>query len=272
MKRAILRKLKRNRLINGVRRVLYATTYYNPKYLQILKWGFSSKEDTNYTYELKDGNVRYLAQTIAAVTGEPFARVMGYIEEAQHDKELENHVVEAIKSSPYTAFADFRTGFAKRLGWYAFVRILKPRVIVETGIDKGLGAVILCAGLLRNKAEGHEGEYYGTDINPEAGYLLTGKYKAVGHILYGDSIKSLQSFDKQIDLFINDSDHSATYEYNEYQTIKPLLTEKGVILGDNSHVTDKLSQFSIENGRNFVFFREEPREHWYPGGGIGISY
>lgn len=272
MKRVILRKLKRNRVINGVRRVLYATTYFNKKYLEIFKWGFSSKEDTNYTYELKDGNIRYLAQTIAAVTNEPFSRVMGYIEEARNDKELEAHVIDAIKRSPYTAFADFRTGFAKRLGWYAFVRILKPQVIVETGIDKGLGAVILCAGLLRNKAEGHGGEYYGTDINPEAGSLLTDQYKTVGQILYGDSIKSLQSFHKKIDLFINDSDHSASYEYNEYLTIKPMLSDNAIILGDNSHVTDKLSQFSVENERNFVFFKEEPKDHWYPGGGIGISY
>ncbi|MCF0075717.1 class I SAM-dependent methyltransferase [Dyadobacter sp. CY261] len=272
MKRAILRKLKRNRLINGARRVLYATSYFNRKYFEILKWGFESKEDTNYTYELKEGNIRYLAQLIAAVTGEPYSVVLGYIQEAQNDKEVEDHVLDAIKRSPYTAFADFRTGFAKRLGWYALVRILKPQVVVETGIDKGLGAVLLCAGLLKNRAEGFEGEYYGTDINPEAGYLLTGKYKEVGSILFGDSIKSLQSFDKQIDLFINDSDHSATYEYNEYLTVKPILSSNAVILGDNSHVTDKLSQFAIENSRDFVFFKEEPKDHWYPGGGIGICY
>ena len=102
--------------------------------------------------------------------------------------------------------------------------------------------------------------------------MLTDQYKAVGQILYGDSIKSLQSFHKKIDLFINDSDHSASYEYNEYLTIKPMLSDNAVILGDNSHVTDKLSQFSVENERNFVFFREEPKDHWYPGGGIGISY
>jgi hypothetical protein len=24
--------------------------------------------------------------------------------------------------------------------------------------------------------------------------------------------------------------------------------------------------------RNFLFFKEEPEEHWYPGAGIGIAF
>ena len=49
------------------------------------------------------------------------------------------------------------------------------------------------------------------------------------------------------------------------------LSKNAVILGDNSHVTDKLSIFSKERNRRFYFFKEEPLNHWYPGAGIGIS-
>ena len=35
---------------------------------------------------------------------------------------------------------------------------------------------------------------------------------------------------------------------------------------------DELLKFSIEHGRNFVLFRERPKDHWYPGAGIGISF
>ena len=101
---------------------------------------------------------------------------------------------------------------------------------------------------------------------------MEGKYKEVGEILYGDSIKSLSEFSEKIDLFINDSDHSADYEYQEYLTIKDLLREKAIILGDNSHCTSKLAEFSRETGRSFIFFQETPLNHWYPGAGIGISY
>ncbi len=30
--------------------------------------------------------------------------------------------------------------------------------------------------------------------------------------------------------------------------------------------------FTREIGRNFLFFREEPKSHWYPGAGIGIFF
>ena len=78
--------------------------------------------------------------------------------------------------------------------------------------------------------------------------------------------------DEEIDLFINDSDHSANYEFLEYQAISNKLSDSAVILGDNSHVTNSLMQFSKETKREFLFFQEKPLEHWYPGAGIGISF
>ena len=103
-------------------------------------------------------------------------------------------------------------------------------------------------------------------------FLLDGEYSNTGKILYGDSIESLSGLTEKIDLFINDSDHSDAYEYQEYLTIKHLLSDKSIILGDNSHCTDKLAVFSAEIKRSFLYFQEEPIDHWSPGGGIGISY
>ena len=102
--------------------------------------------------------------------------------------------------------------------------------------------------------------------------MLVGSLARFGKILYGDSLKSLDALDKKIDLFINDSDHSIDYEMAEYQMVKGKLSPCAVILGDNSHASEMFSRFSAETGRNFVFFSEEPQNHWYPGGGIGISW
>ena len=135
-----------------------------------------------------------------------------------------------------------------------------------------MGACLLTAALKRNAQEGYEGRYFGTDINPLAGYLLSGDYANYGSILYGDSIESLKKFGSDIDLFINDSDHSAEYEAEEYKTIANMLSQYAVILGDNSHCTDKLLEFSLEANRHFIFFQERPKKHWYPGAGIGISF
>lgn len=268
----ILSQLKKIWILNFIRRIYYATKVFNSKYWQILKWGITSKEDTNYTYDLKPGNMMYLAKTISVVTGADFKTVLNYMNEAETDKDLKKYIVDAIKNSPFKRYADLEVRFGRRLGWYAFARIIKPKIIVETGVDKGLGAVLLCAAVMKNKQEGFEGKYYGTDINPDAGYLLGGEYKKHGEILYGDSIKSLSGFTEKIDLFINDSDHSADYEFREYLTIIDKITDKSIILGDNSHSTDKLVVFSNETQRDFLYFHEEPLDHWYPGGGIGISF
>jgi predicted O-methyltransferase YrrM len=268
----VLRLLKRIWLFHFIRRVWNATRVYNFRYWQIVKWGFTSREDTNFTYQHTPASLLTLAHTISVVVKSEPKVILGYIEEAQQDEELKKHIVSIIRNSEYRRYADERVEFGRRLGWYAMVRALKPKIVIETGIDKGMGSVLLCSALLRNKAEGFEGRYYGTDINPKAGLLLTGKYSSVGEVLYGDSITSLKKFTQPIDLFINDSDHSADYEYQEYQVVEPLLSDDAVILGDNSHATDRLARFSLECNRQFLFFKETPLKHWYPGAGIGISF
>jgi hypothetical protein len=270
--RKILRLFKRIWIFSFARRIFIASKYYNKKYLQIMKWGISSKEYTNFTYYLIPENIQYLAHTISVVTGADYSIIMRYITELENDTVLEETILTAIKNSSLKEFADMEVRFGRRIGWYVFARILKPKITIETGVDKGLGSILMCAALLRNKEEGFNGRYYGTDIDPNAGYILSGKYKEIGEILYGDSIKSLSKFTENIDLFINDSDHSAEYEYQEYLTIQKLMTDNTIILGDNSHCTNKLAVFSTETNRNFLFFQEVPLNHWYPGAGIGISF
>lgn len=264
--------MKAGKITRPLNRLFNAMSYYNFRYRQIFKWTFNSKEDVNFTYDLTEGNILYLAQTLAVVTGEESDRIIGYIHELRNNAPLREHIINETMKSSSRKVADPRADYGKRLGWYAMTRIIKPKVLIETGVDKGLGAVVLCAALLENRKEGFEGRYYGTDINTTAGFLLKGAYAEIGKILYGDSIETLSGFNEKIDLFINDSDHSAEYEYREYLTIKDKMAEKGVILGDNAHANNKLALFSNQNNRNFLFFKEEPRDHWYPGGGIGISF
>lgn len=268
----ILRFLKKIWFLNFIRRTFKATKLFNKKYVQILKWGIKSREDTNFTYDLTETNILFLAQTISVVTQKDYKVILQYINEARNDTTLKETIINAIKNSNFRHVADLEINFGRRLGWYAFIRAMKPKIIIETGVDKGMGAILLCAAVLKNKEEGFGGQYFGTDINPDAGYLLTGKYSEAGKIMYGDSIKSLSEFNEQIDLFINDSDHSTEYEYREYLTIKNKLSKDAIILGDNSHGSNKLALFSAESGRDFLFFNEQPLNHWFPGAGIGISF
>lgn len=237
-----------------------------------LKWIFTSREETNFTYELTQDNLLYLAHTIALVAGVKPEEVSKYVDELRNDKALSNQILASMQASEFRSVSDDRVGYSRRMGWYALVRIKKPKVVIETGVDKGLGATVLCAALKRNSDEGFAGKYYGTDIVPTAGWLLKPPYAEMGEILYGDSVESLRKLEAEIDIFINDSDHSAEYEMLEYETILPKLSKQGIILADNAHATAKLAEFSSKHGRRFVYFGEKPVNHWYPGAGIGFSF
>jgi predicted O-methyltransferase YrrM len=273
--RSYFRGLKRfaaYRFLAMPRRAVFGGRYVFSSVPAWAKWIFASREESNFTYDLTDGNLLYLAHLLAIVTGADPAEAARYINEVRTDRDLADYLLEHMRNSEFRSVSDNRIGYSRRVGWYALVRLLKPRVVIETGVDKGLGAVVLCAALRRNIAEGHAGKYYGTDIVPTAGWLLKAPYSDVGQILVGDSIESLSALTEEVDLFINDSDHSAEYEAREYETILPKMSARGVILGDNSHVTAKLAEFSLRHRRAFVFFKEQPLRHWYPGGGIGISW
>jgi hypothetical protein len=249
-----------------------AFTYLASPLKEAIGWLFRSREFTNFTYDLSDLNKRYLISTIASIVGKSFEEIANYVAELENDRALHTHIQTITKSSEDRFFADIDVFYGRRLGWYAFARAVKPKIVVETGVDKGLGSCILASALIKNAQEGYSGRYYGTDINPLAGYLLRGIYSNYGEILYGDSIESLMRLNEPIDLFINDSDHSAAYEEREYQTIMGKLAPGAIVLSDNAHCTDRLLGFALDTGRKFIFFQEKPLKHWYPGAGIGIAY
>lgn len=250
------------------RRISY--NYYKNKINLLKKWAYLDTEDSNFYYEITDHNKNILINLISFITKKNKNLIKQYFNELDSDFKLKNYLTQKIKKLGYGN--DAVINYGRRIGWYALARALKPRVIVETGVSHGIGSCILCKALQNNIKEGYEGYYYGTEKDLEAGKLFLQKYKKIGKILYGDSIGTLKKFNLKIDLFINDSDHSADYEYLEYNTILNKISKKCIILGDNCHVTNKLWLFSEEQKRKFLYFHEEPLNHWYPGAGIGISF
>src|SRR5262249_10277802 len=154
------------------------------------RWLFHSRETANFTYHLDPANMKYLAAFVANITSHKPKEIEEYLEELETDTDLQAHVRHtcecAIAANPFR-YADPEARYGRRLGWYGLARVLKPRVVVETGIDKGLGSLVLTLALMRNSQEGYPGYYYGTDIDPGAGYLFTAPYTQYGSILRGDS-------------------------------------------------------------------------------------
>lgn len=259
-----------NRIIEIWIRYSRASAYHKKKLRLSRSWAFKHTEISNYYYNITPRNRKDLAFLVSLTTGKPLGEIEDYLTEVETDFDIAAALSQFQSSN--ASLRDSNMALARRIGWYAFARALKPKVIVETGVHHGVGSLVLTSAIRRNSAEGFEGKYFGTDIEPSAGELLKKPFSRFGKILYGDSIESLKKMDDtSVDLFINDSDHSAEYELLEYETILSKLTKDGIVLGDNSHATDSLRKFSEDNGRRFLFFKEEPLDHFYNGAGIGIS-
>lgn len=253
-----------------VRRLHILLPYFIPRLILALKWAGLRTENSNFYYDLTDKNFLELAQVVSLVCNVDWSKAESFINEVRSDIELQKHLQATFAGD--RSMTDSTPLLGRRVGWYAVVRATKPRLVVETGVHQGVGAVTIISALRRNAEEGFPGRYLGTDIDPKAGVLLNKKFLEYGELVHGDSVKSLEGIDGKIDILINDSDHSEAYEAREYAVIQSKLSEGSIILGDNCHVTDALLTFSILNGRKFLFFKEEPKYHWYPGAGIGFSF
>lgn len=265
----IVRMMRSSVVVGAPRRLKLAWGYLGPTNRMAMSWAFRKTEEDNFLYPLDPMNLNDLTASVAAIFDRDVEKVREIVEEILADRQLSTHLSEGLGFEVGTKSALSIIG--RRVVWYAVVRLTKPSLVVETGIHRGVGACVISLGLLRNGAEGFPGSYIGTEINPEYGALYSEPYCSAGAIVYGDSIETLESLKETIDLFINDSDHSSDYELREYQAIAGKLSPHAVVLGDNSHASPSLRDWSGEMKRPFIFLREKPDKHWYPGAGIGIS-
>ncbi|MFC7548027.1 class I SAM-dependent methyltransferase [Plantactinospora sp. GCM10030261] len=237
------------------------------------RWLVRSREHHNYTYDLTPLSREHLAWFVSLVCAVPVDRVRGYLAEIEGDEELRRHILRTTTASARRGLADREVRYARRIGWYAIVRARQPRHVVETGVDKGLGSVVLASALLRNAAEGHPGRLTSLDINPEAGYLAKAEpWSTVTDLVIGDSIASIGALDRPVDLFLHDSDHSVAHERREFEAVEPRLAEGALLLTDNVTTTNVLPAYAEKTGRRFLAYRETPAGHWFPGDGIGASW
>lgn len=254
------------------RLLVVALPYAVRQSLAMMRWAFSSKEHYNHTYHLTDLNQRYLASYIAVISGHKVGEIYNYMRELEGDGALRTLLRERTLASPDRHNSDVEPRYGRRLGWYALVRATKPRVVVETGVDRGLGTAVLAAALLRNSQEGYPGLVYATDIVPTCGHLFAEPYKTYGRILLGDSVELLRKFPEAVDIFLHDSDHRPEYEWAEFLAIEPRLHAGSIVLSDNSQQTSKMLEFAERLGKNFLYFQDQPKDHWWPGDGIGAAF
>jgi hypothetical protein len=183
-----------------------------------------------------------------------------YVDELDSDDRLRAELRRRLRWRPANKGEPL---FGRRAGWYAIVRALKPRHVVETGMHDGLGSTALLAALERNS----EGRLVSIDPKPGTGWLVPDRLHHRWSRIRATSYDALPAVG-EIDLFIHDSLHIPECERWELET----GAEHGArtLLSDNAHAADTCARFAADHDAAFTVWRERPQGHFYPGGGIGV--
>src|SRR5687768_12772725 len=89
----LLRRVKRSGAVRTIRFApRFFKSYYARKVSLLISQTYASTELSNFTYDLTERNLLYLAHTVSVVTGAEPALVRSYIEEARHDAGLRSHL------------------------------------------------------------------------------------------------------------------------------------------------------------------------------------
>jgi hypothetical protein len=222
----------------------------------------------NFTYDI--ANRSELARTLAEVLEVDREVVESYMAEADGDRRL----VEPARGRPILRLRHKRVMHpGRRLGWYVTARVLKPALIVETGIHAGLGSRLLLLALRRNREEGAPGELISIDIDHGAGVLVENALRADWQPIFGSTYDVLKPAiaGRKVGMLIHDSDHTYECERFEFEAALEAAADPIALISDNAHASTALPDLAAEREMPYGYFHETPRDHFYPGAGLGIA-
>jgi len=134
---------------------------------------------------------------------------------------------------------------------YYYVRLLRPQIVVETGVFRGISTAFLLAGLVDNgighlysidlPGTSYQTDQGRTDSSPlgggvDTGYVVPGDLKSRWTLLLGDSrvvLPELLERVGSIDMFIHDSEHRYDLMTWEFALAFDHLRPGGLLLSDD---------------------------------------
>lgn len=197
---------------------------------------------------------------IAQLTGCDRLEVRRFLEEVEL-KGIEKHVIDNICAYRKLILGP-STKPRKPQVYYAILRLMKPDVVAETGVQAGVSTAYILQALRKNGS----GVLYSLDLPDEdilrviptrkrkglkSGWLVPESLRARWHLTLGRSQEKLPLLLQelgQIDIFIHDSEHSYENMLWEYRMAWKHLRRGGALLSDDTNLNDSFSDFAREQG------------------------
>lgn len=136
---------------------------------------------------------------------------------------------------------------------YAITKVLKPMVVVETGVGPGTSSYAFLTAMKDYGGSLYSfdlGVNYGEESKPEeVGFVVPVDLRSNWTLTLGDSKKTLPEKLGEIgkvDFFFHDSEHTYNHVMFELTTVQNHLSDDFVILADNCNWTEAVADFADE--------------------------
>jgi hypothetical protein len=228
-------------------------------------WLFRSREYTSFTYNPSELTVYSQAAYVHAVSGCGIRAAEAFARELLEDEDFARYIARqhADSDRKWASNAQFRPGH--RLINYMLVRALKPELVVEAGVDKGLGAAIICNALNRNVQDGKPGDFIGIEYNPIQSCQIFEKYhRRVGKILRGDSVEIVRTLDRSIDLFFHETTSEQQHVEAQLAALSGKMT-RGFVL-QSPFWAKVFYDFGLNENKNVLVHQDDTLDHYKPMG------
>ena len=122
---------------------------------------------------------------------------------------------------------------------YALVRLLKPEIVIETGVGAGVSSWTILHAMEENGVGtlvSIDLPTPNTELLPEVGYLVPQELRRRWDLRTGSSQRLLpQALDEfvEIDIFQHDSRHSYSNQLREYRAAWPFIRVGGMLVSDD---------------------------------------
>lgn len=263
-----LRRLSRLRWLEKARIVRSYRGSLRAHPLRVVRYVLLDPEVGDFTYELD--NEGELVEFLAQVLGLEPAVIAAYLAEMRAEPALTRELSARVRWRPDMKR---KVGLAHRVAWYAVVRALKPRLVVETGIKHGLGSLVLLVALDRNAREGSGGRLISIDEDPASGWVVPARLRRNWEPIIASTFDALEAAlqGTEVDVFISDTSPDHELVSFDMRAAMRHAAPSIVLIDGNGDRTSALPELAAELGGEYRFFAERPRHPIYPGAGLGFA-
>lgn len=225
-----------------------------------LRFVLFDPEFDNFTYEL--ANESELLDFLAETQGVERSRVAKYFAETRTDPQLTTELWRRLR---WRLDYKRRPPLGRRATWYLLTRILQPELVVETGVQDGLGSLAVLRALAHNADEGRPGRLISVDILPTAGWLVPDRERSAWQLLIGSSDQVLSGVlgTGRLGLFLQDSGADLELARRELELVRANATGGAVFVSQAQRPA--LAAYCDEHGMSYSEFWHRPRDHIFSG-------